>query len=59
MVAMPTAIPVVPLIRRNGSLAGRITGSFSLSSKFGTKSTRFLSSPVSRFIAPFESLASV
>ena len=35
LVAIPTAIPVVPFTRRFGNLAGRTTGSFSVSSKFG------------------------
>ena len=40
LVAIPTAIPVVPLMIRLGSMAGSTHGSFSLSSKFGIKSTR-------------------
>ena len=36
-VAIPTAIPAVPLIRKLGNLLGRITGSTVDSSKFGTK----------------------
>ena len=39
LVAMPTAMPVPPLTRRFGNLDGRTTGSFSVSSKLGTKST--------------------
>ena len=39
LVAIPTAIPDVPLTRRFGYLEGSTTGSFSVSSKFGTKST--------------------
>ena len=38
-VAIPTAIPVVPFTRRFGNLAGKTEGSFSVSSKLGTKST--------------------
>ena len=38
-VAMPTAIPVVPLTRRFGKREGMTSGSFSVSSKFGTKFT--------------------
>ena len=38
-VAIPTAIPDVPFTRRFGNLAGSTTGSFSVSSKFGMKST--------------------
>ncbi len=37
-VAIPTAIPVVPFIRRLGTIAGRTTGSFSLPSKLGLNS---------------------
>ena len=43
LVVMPTAIPSEPLTRRFGTRTGRTTGSFSVSSKFGTKSTTFLS----------------
>ena len=39
MVAIPTAIPVVPFTSKLGNLLGRTVGSFSVSSKFGTKST--------------------
>ena len=39
MVAIPTAIPDVPFTRRFGNLDGRTEGSFSVSSKFGVKST--------------------
>ena len=39
MVAIPTAIPEVPLTRRLGYLAGNTDGSFSVSSKLGMKST--------------------
>ncbi len=39
LVAMPTAMPAEPLIRRLGIRVGRTTGSRSDSSKFGTKST--------------------
>ena len=38
-VAIPTAIPFVPLTRRFGNLDGSTSGSFSVSSKFGEKST--------------------
>ena len=41
-VAIPTAIPEVPLTRRFGYLDGSTSGSFSVSSKFGLKSTVFL-----------------
>ena len=39
LVAIPTAIPCAPFTRRFGNLDGRMLGSFSVSSKFGTKST--------------------
>ena len=41
-VAIPTAIPDVPFTRRFGNLDGSTVGSFSVSSKFGIKSTVFL-----------------
>ena len=46
-VAIPTAIPLLPFTKRLGNLAGRTTGSFSSSSKFGIKSTVSLSISVS------------
>ena len=42
MVAIPTAIPDVPFASRFGYLAGSTVGSFSVPSKFGTKSIVFL-----------------
>ena len=39
LVAIPTAIPDVPLTSRLGYLDGRTVGSFSVSSKLGIKST--------------------
>ena len=39
LVAIPTAIPVPPFTRRFGKRDGSTTGSRSVSSKFGTKST--------------------
>ena len=48
-VAIPTAIPVVPFTRRLGYLLGRTAGSFSVSSKFGVKST--VSFPISAVIS--------
>ena len=39
LVAIPTAIPVVPLTKIFGNLEGKTTGSLSLSSKLGLKST--------------------
>ena len=43
LVAMPTAMPSEPLIRKFGILTGRTDGSFSFSSKLGIKSTTSLS----------------
>ena len=40
-VAIPTAIPVVPLQRRNGNAPGKTEGSFVVSSKLATMSTVF------------------
>ena len=59
MVAIPTAIPVVPFTKRLGNLAGKIIGSFSVSSKLGTKSTVSLLISASISIAILLSLASV
>ena len=42
-VAIPTAIPLEPLTSKFGSPLGRTVGSSSRSSKFGAKSTVFLS----------------
>ena len=39
LVAIPTAIPDVPFTKRFGKRDGNTTGSFSVSSKFGIKST--------------------
>ena len=39
LVAIPTAIPVVPFTKRFGYRLGSTAGSFSVSSKLGTKST--------------------
>ena len=39
LVAMPTAMPADPLMRRFGILLGRTSGSFVDSSKFGTSRT--------------------
>jgi hypothetical protein len=38
-VAMPTAMPVVPLSSTFGTCAGSMAGSSSVPSKFGTQST--------------------
>ena len=59
LVAIPTAIPVVPLQRRKGNEAGKTEGSVVVSSKFGTMSTVFLlmSATISSVI--FDILASV
>ena len=43
LVVIPTAIPSAPFTSRLGTLTGRTSGSFSVSSKLGTKSTTFLS----------------
>ena len=43
LVVIPTAIPSAPLISRLGTLTGSTEGSFSVSSKLGTKSTTSLS----------------
>ena len=59
MVAIPTAIPVVPLTSRLGNLGGSTVGSISVSSKLGIKSTVFLSSPDNSSMLILESLASV
>ena len=59
MVAIPTAIPVVPLTRRLGNLEGRTVGSFSVSSKLGTKSTVSLLISASISIEILERRASV
>ena len=59
MVAIPTAIPVVPLTKRFGYLDGSTVGSFSVSSKFGSKSTVFLPISLINSREIFESLASV
>ena len=59
LVAIPTAIPIVPLTKIFGNLLGKISGSFSVSSKLSTKSTVFLL--ISRVISKVNlaSLASV
>ena len=48
-VAIPTAIPFVPFTSKFGKRAGSTVGSFSVSSKFGTKST--VSFPMSASIS--------
>ncbi len=58
-VAIPTAIPLDPFTRRFGTLAGRTSGSWSDSSKFGTKSTVSLLMSVRSSSEIFVSLASV
>jgi hypothetical protein len=50
-VAMPTAIPELPLTSRFGIPEGRTVGSSSRSSKLGAKSTVFLSMSASISIA--------
>ena len=59
LVAMPTAMPVVPLTSRFGKRLGRTTGSFSVSSKFGTKSTVSLLMSASISMDIFDRRASV
>ena len=59
LVAIPTAIPEVPLTRRFGNLAGRTVGSFSVSSKLGIKSTVFLLISAVKSMEILLSLASV
>ena len=59
LVAMPTAMPLEPLTSRFGILDGRTVGSWSRSSKFGWKSTVFLSMSSSISIAIRVSRASV
>ena len=59
LVAIPTAIPDVPFTRRLGYLEGSTTGSFSVSSKLGIKSTVSLPMSASISIESFVSLASV
>ena len=56
LVAIPTAIPVVPLTNILGNLEGKTTGSFSDSSKFGVKSTVFLLISRNNWREIFESL---
>ena len=56
---MPTAIPDVPLANRFGKREGSTTGSFSVSSKLGTKSTVFLLISASISMEILLSLASV
>ncbi len=58
-VAIPTAIPAEPFTIRLGRRAGSTVGSCSRSSKFGTKSTVFLSMSSSVVIATRVSRASV
>jgi len=58
-VAMPTAMPAAPLMIRFGSFAGSTVGSCSRSSKFGMKSTVFLSMSSSIVIATRVRRASV
>ena len=58
-VAMPTAMPELPLIRRFGSLDGKTVGSNELLSKFGTNFTVSLSISKSISSAILLNLASV
>ena len=59
LVAIPTAIPVVPLTNKFGKRLGRTVGSFSVSSKLGTESTVSLLMSASSSMEILESLASV
>ena len=59
LVAIPTAIPVVPFTNRLGKRDGSTVGSFSVSSKFGTKSTVSLLISANISILIFDNLASV
>ena len=59
LVAIPTAIPDEPFASNAGILAGNTVGSCSLSSKFGIKSTVFLSISDNIYCAIFDILASV
>ena len=47
LVAIPTAIPLLPFTNKLGNFVGKTTGSSNLSSKFGIKSTVSLSISVS------------
>ena len=58
-VAMPTAMPVVPFTSRFGNRDGITDGSFSVSSKFGTKSTVSLLMSATISMEIFVSRASV
>src|SRR3989344_9262336 len=59
LVAMPTAIPELPLIKRLGIFEGKIDGSFNESSKLGTKLTVSLSISKSISSAILDKRASV
>ncbi len=59
LVAIPTAIPLEPLISRFGTFDGSTVGSWSRSSKLGWKSTVFLSMSSSIVTAIGVSRASV
>ena len=59
LVAIPTAIPIVPFTKMFGNLLGITTGSFSVSSKFGIKSTVFLFISLNSSKLTFDNLASV
>ena len=59
LVAIPTAIPEVPFTNKFGNLDGSTIGSFSVSSKFGAKSTVSLLMSASISMDILESLASV
>ena len=59
MVAIPTAIPEPPFIKRLGILVGKTTGSSRVSSKFNCLSTVFLSISANKSSDIFCILASV
>ena len=58
-VAYPALIPVAPFTNKFGNFAGKTTGSFSVSSKFQTISTVFLSISFNNSPLILASLASV
>ncbi len=59
LVAMPTAMPALPLTRRLGKRVGRTSGSVVESSKLGPKSTVSLSMSASMYSARWVSRDSV
>ena len=59
LVAIPTAIPVVPFTKILGNLEGKTSGSLVVSSKFGIKLTVFLLIFLNNSSDILESLVSV